>query len=96
MINVTYITKDYRLIASVDREDGSIDDLGQNAAGDFRLFRRSTDPWTLNSHAPGRILSPDDYVGFKLGARGYTRDEVCRAEEDGEFSSLCKSNLILP
>ena len=103
LIDATYITKDYRLVATVERDENAITgsyvsetyDLGQNAAGEFMLFRRCTDPWMLNSHHKGERLSPQDFIGFGLGQKGYTIDEVCRAEEQGEFSSLCKSNLIL-
>ena len=94
MVNATYITKDYRLVASVDRGDGEMYDLGQNSAGDFLMFRRSTDPWALNSHLKGERLSPGDFAGFGLESKGYTEDEVCRASEEGEFSSLCRSNFI--
>lgn len=96
MIDVTHITKDYRRIASVERDDGGIYDLGQNAGGEFLLFRRRNDPWQLNSHHKGERLSIDDYTGFDLGSRGYSWEQVSRATEEGEYSSKCTSNLILP
>lgn len=91
----------YRIVGSVERPDsagnvlgqGEIYDLGQNAEGQFRLFRRSTDPWSLNSHVgKGEILSDVDLAGF-----GLTREQSCepdRAAEHGDYSSLCRSHLI--
>lgn len=91
----------YRIVGSVDRpcSDGNVMtpgdtyDLGQNAEGQFRLFRRSKDPWTLNSHAKGEILSDVDLAGFGL-TRSQSCEEAEQAEQEGNFSSLCKSHLI--
>lgn len=82
----------FRMVASVERPDGDMYDLGQNAEGQFRLFRRKTDPWLIYSHGKPEVLSDIDLAGF-----GLTREqsfEPERVEEDGEFSSLCRSNLI--
>ena len=90
----------YRMVGSVERptSDGNVlgkgemYDLGQNAEGQFRLFRRSTDPWSLNSHGKPEILSDVDLAGF-----GLTRNQSYEPEgieEHGDFSSLCRSHLI--
>ena len=82
----------YRMVATVDRPNGDVYDLGQNNEGQFRLFRRRTDPYALNSHGKGEILSDVDLAGF-----GLFRDQSCepeRAAEEGSFSSLCRSHFI--
>lgn len=89
----------YRMVGSVERPtsdgnvlgNGDMYDLGQNAEGQFRLFRRSTDPWTLNSHNKGEVLSDIDLAGFGL-TRSQSQERI---EENGEFSSLCRSNLLV-
>jgi hypothetical protein len=84
-------------VASVQRPSpdgnvmtGEIYDLGQNAEGNFRLFRRGTGEFE-NSHVSGEPLSDTDVAGF-----GLTREQ-CPFEPDddcGEYSSLCKTHLI--
>jgi hypothetical protein len=83
----------FRMVATVDRPGGDIYDLGQNAEGQFRLFRRKRDPFLFYSHGKPEILSDLDLAGF-----GLSRSDSCepeRAEEEGEFSSLCRSHLIV-
>ena len=81
----------FRFVATVDRPNGDIYDLGQNNEGQFRLFRRCTDPQLMNSHHPkGEILSDTDLVGF-----GLSREQSCDSVNgDGQYSGLCISNLI--
>ena len=92
----------FRMVASVERPTadgnvcgkGEMYDLGQNAEGQFRLFRRKTDPWLTYSHGKPEILSDLDLAGF-----GLNRAQSCepeRIEEEGDFSSLCRSNFIPP
>lgn len=82
----------FRMVATVDRPDGDIYDLGQNAEGKFALFRRSTDPWSFYSHGKAERLSDQDVAGFGLlRAVCYEPDSLV---EHGEFSSLCRSHLI--
>jgi len=88
----------YRHVGSVERPTadggpGEMYDLGQNAEGNFLLFRRLTDPFALNSHAKGERLSPVDLAGFGLLPH-QSQDDARFAEEEGEYSSLCRSNLI--
>lgn len=89
----------YRHIATVARDaaDGStmtgdIYDLGQNADGLFRLFRRLTGEMENSHDIRGEALSPDDLMGF-----GLTRDQ-CKwelgDEYEGEYSSLNRTMLI--
>ena len=83
----------FRHVATVDRPGGDIYDLGQNAEGQFALFRRSTDPWSFYSHGKAERLSDEDVRGFGLlRAVCYEPDSV---EDHGQFSGLCTSNLIL-
>jgi hypothetical protein len=82
----------YRIVATVDRDDGSIWDLGQNNDKEFRLFQRSTDPWQWHSHGPATKLSPQDIQGF-----GLTDDpQFCQADVEGEglYSAIYASNFI--
>jgi hypothetical protein len=91
----------YRHVASVERPDadgnvcgkGEVWDLGQNPEGHFRLFRRGTGELE-NSHVGyGEPVSDADLVGF-----GLTREQCPLLPGDvgyeGEYSSLCRSNLI--
>lgn len=88
----------FRHVASVERPDadgnvcgrGEMWDLGQNADGKFRLFRRGTGELE-NSHVGwGDPLSDDDLHGF-----GLTRDQVFYLpEEQGVYSSLNRSHLL--
>ena len=82
----------YRMVATVDRPDGTIHDLGQNAEGKFALFRRSDDPWTMNSHVAMDRLSDADLAGFGLLRAVCVEPET--VQEWGDFSALCKSNLV--
>lgn len=85
----------FRLVATVDRPNGDIYDLGQNAEGKFALFRRLTDPYSWYSHAKAERLSDTDVAGFGL-LRAVCVDVPEEAiEENGDYSSLCRSNLIL-
>ena len=96
-VPVNMIRDGYRLVGTVDRPDGTIDDLGQNAEGQFRIFRRSTDPWAFYSHERGRVLSDQDLQGFGLSRRdSYEPTEPEAVQAEGEYSSLHRSNLILP
>jgi hypothetical protein len=82
----------YRIVATVDRDDGSIWDLGQNNDKEFRLFQRYTDPWRWHSHGPATKLSPQDIQGF-----GLTDDpQFCQADVEGEgqYSAIYTSNFI--
>lgn len=87
------LPRGFRLVGVVDRPDGTVYDLGQNAEGKFALFRRCTDPFALNSHydKPER-LSDEDVRGFNL------LRAVCYEpgdhEEHGEYSSLCTTHLL--
>ena len=91
----------YRHVASVERptSDGNVlgrgemYDLGQNAEGNFLLFRRLTGPFESYSHAKGEKLSPTDLIGFGLLPH-QSQDDVILAEESGEYSSLARSNLV--
>jgi hypothetical protein len=96
------LPRGFRHVASVERPDvsgnccghGEVWDLGQNAEGKFRLFRRLAGIME-NSHDPrGEPLGPVDLAGFGLtdSQNAYESDELM---EYGDFSSLCKSNLIL-
>jgi hypothetical protein len=70
---------------------GEIYDLGQNAEGKFRLFRRGTGEFECSHVGNGEPLSDTDLAGF-----GLTREQ-CPFEpgdQDGEYSSLCKTHLI--
>ena len=87
----------FRHVASVERPDsdgnvcgkGEMYDLGQNAEGLFRLFRRGNGVLE-NSHVGlGEPLSDQDLAGF-----GLTRKQSPLDPEEGDYSSLCKSNLI--
>jgi hypothetical protein len=91
----------YRHVASVERPDsdgqcsgkGEIYDLGQNAEGKFRLFRRGRGELENSHVGRGEPLSDVDLAGF-----GLTREQCVSEPEDflneGEFSSLCRSNLL--
>jgi hypothetical protein len=91
----------YRHVASVERPDadgnvmgkGEIYDLGQNAEGLYRLFRRGTGQLENSHIGRGEPLSDTDLVGF-----GLTRAECPYQPGDleylGEYSSLCISNHI--
>lgn len=94
----------YRHVASVMRPspsgnaaamDGEIYDLGQNAEGKFRLFRRGTGELETSHIGRGEPLSDTDLQGF-----GLTREQCPfqpgDLEYEGEYSSLCKSHLIIP
>lgn len=82
----------FRLVATVDRPDGDVYDLGQNAEGKFALFKRNADPWGWWSYGKAERLSDADLAGFGLlRASCVEPDEI---HEWGEHSSLCKSNFI--
>lgn len=89
----------YRHVASVQRHDcsggasGEVWDLGQNAEGMFRLFRRGVGQFENGHIGLGDAVSDEDMAGF-----GLTREQCPFEPGDegyGEFSSLCKSNLLL-
>jgi hypothetical protein len=89
----------FRMVATVDRPNGDIYDLGQNAEGKFALFRRcdpKIDPFSFYSHGPAERLSDIDVAGFGLlRAVCFEPEQVAEvAESDGEYSSLCRSHLI--
>jgi hypothetical protein len=92
----------YRHVGVVERPSadgnvlgkGEIYDLGQNAEGRFRLFRRGKGHLDCSHDMRGEPLSDADLAGFGLTrAHSPYDDEV---NEAGEFSSLNKSHLILP
>lgn len=84
----------FRMVGSCTK-GGDPYDLGQNAEGKFALFRRSTDPETFYSHGPAEKLTPEDMAGFfGMNIPGVSIGDP--AEEDDEYSSLCKSNLVTP
>jgi hypothetical protein len=78
----------YRHVASVERPDasgnmcgkGEIWDLGQNAEGKFRLFRRGTGEFENSHVAKGEPLSDVDLVGF-----GLTRSQVQYEPGDEDY-----------
>jgi hypothetical protein len=96
------LPRGFRHVASVERPGpdgnvcgkGEVWDLGQNAEGKFRLFRRLSGVMENSHDARGEPLSAVDLAGFGLSAsqNAYDPDEI---EVHGDFSSLCKSNLIL-
>lgn len=87
----------YRHVASVERPDadgnccgkGEMFDLGQNAEGKFRLFRRNNGVLENSHVGNGEALSDQDLQGF-----GLTRADSPLDPDEGDYSSLCKSNLI--
>ena len=87
----------FRHVASVERPDsdgnvcgrGEMYDLGQNAEGLFRLFRRANGVLENSHIGRGESLSDQDLVGF-----GLTRADSPLDPEEGDYSSLCRSNLI--
>ncbi len=82
----------YRIVATVDRDDGSVWDLGQNNDGEFRLFERFTDPWQWHSHGPATKLSPVDVQGFGLTEKiDFNPADV---EGEGLYSAIYTSNFI--
>jgi hypothetical protein len=81
----------YRLVGTCTK-GGDPHDLGQNAEGQFALFRRCTDPYSFYSHHKAERLAPEDMQGFF----GMSLDYVQAIDEDDEYSSLCKSNLVKP
>jgi hypothetical protein len=83
----------FRMVATVDRPNGDIYDLGQNAEGKFALFRRLTDPFSFYSHGKAERLSDIDVAGFGL-LRAVCFEPPEGIEEQGEYSSLCTSHLI--
>lgn len=93
-MTVVTLPAGYRIVASVERPDGDMYDLGQRADGQYRLFRRFTDPWLVNSHGKAEVLSEMDLAGFGL-SRAESQPDPELVDEEGSFSSLCKSNLII-
>lgn len=91
----------YRHVASVERPSadgnvlgqGEIYDLGQNAEGIFRLFRRGTGEFENSHVGKGETLSDIDLAGFGL-TRKQSPYQPGDFEYLGDFSSLCTSNLI--
>ena len=90
----------FRHVASVERPStdgnclkGEVWDLGQNAEGIFRLFRRGTGEFENSHVGKGEALSDIDLLGF-----GLTRKQSPYQPEDfeyeGEFSSICATNLV--
>lgn len=87
----------FRMVATVDRPNGDIYDLGQNAEGKFALFRRcdpKIDAYSFYSHGPAERLSDIDVTGF--GLLRAVCFEPGDLENEGEYSSLCRSHLIQP
>lgn len=81
----------FRIVATVERPNGDVEDLGQNAEGKFALFRRLTDPFSFYSHGKPQRLSDVDVEGFGL------LRAVCfegDTESDGNYSSLCKTHIV--
>lgn len=92
------LPKGYRHVASVQRPSsdgnvmvGEIYDLGQNAEGMFRLFRRGTGEFETSHIGIGESLSDADVAGFSLTREQCPEDDFTL---DGEYSSLCKTHLI--
>jgi len=85
----------FRHLGTAEFPSNTVYDIGQNAAGEFRKFRRSNDPWTLNSHAAkGESLSPEDLAGLGLLPNSpQPREPISRAE-DGVYGGLCTTHLI--
>lgn len=86
----------FRHIGTAEFPNQTIYDIGQDAAGNFRKFRRSTEPWTLNSHAAkGESLSPEDLAGLGLLPNlPQPRELSSRAEDLGVYGGLCTSHLL--
>jgi len=92
----------FRHVASVERPDsdgnvlgkGEILDLGQNAEGQYRLFRRGKGELENSHVGRGEPLSDVDLAGFGL-TRDQSRFEPGDFEAEGDYSTLCKSNLII-
>lgn len=90
----------YRHVGAVERPDstgqccghGEMYDLGQNAEGLFRLFRRGLGEFE-NSHNRGEPLSDDDLRGFGL-TRSQSPFDDAPDDDFGDFSSLSPINLI--
>jgi hypothetical protein len=72
---------------------GEIYDLGQNAEGLFRLFRRGKGHLENSHDLRGEALSDADLAGFGLTREQSPYDD--EVNEGGEFSSLNRSNLIV-
>jgi hypothetical protein len=91
----------YRHVGVVERPSadgnvlgkGEVYDLGQNAEGHFRLFRRLKGHLDNSHDMRGEPLSDVDLAGFGLTRAQSPYDDP---SEDGEYSSLNKSHLILP
>lgn len=93
----------YRHVASVERPTadgnvlgkGEVYDLGQNAEGKFRLFRRGKGEFENSHVGHGEPLSDTDLLGF-----GLTRQQCPYMPGDhewaGDFSSICSSNFLQP
>lgn len=92
----------YRHVASVERPGpdgnvcgkGEIWDLGQNAEGKYRLFRRGTGQFENGHAGKGEPVSDEDMAGF-----GLTREQCPFEPGDegfGDYSSICKTNLLIP
>jgi len=85
----------FRHLGSAEFPDKTVYDIGQNAAREFRKFRRSTDPWTLNSHVPqGEPLSPEDLAGLGLLPNSPQPREPISHAEEGVYGGLCTTHLI--
>jgi len=91
----------YRHVASVERPDsdgnvcgkGEVWDLGQNAEGTFRLFRRGSGILENSHIGKGEPLSDADLIGFGLTRAQcpYLPGDV---EFEGDYSALCRTNLV--
>lgn len=91
-VSVKQLPDGFRHVATVDRPNGDIEDLGQNAEGKFALFRRLDDPFSFYSHGKMQRLSDEDILGF--GLLRAVCVESGDMEDDGMFSSLCKTQLV--
>lgn len=61
------LPRGYKMVACVQRPDGTTYDLGRNAEGQHRLFRRMSGTEFENSHCQnGEPLSDVDLQGFGL------------------------------
>lgn len=56
----------YQMVACVERPDGTMYDLGVNAEGQHRLFRRRTGEFENSHLTHGEPLSDIDLAGFGL------------------------------
>lgn len=80
----------YRHVAVYESPEGEMWDLGQNAEGNFLMFRRQTTAGLDGSHVrKGEKVPPEHMLGFGLMPWQSNDDP-----QFGEFSSLNKTQLL--